>query len=131
MTMDRTMKKVKPTDKQKLFVKAKLENPGISNYKAAIKAGYSPNTAKDSGSAILAKSGVQAFIEKLASDDVISKKLNEGLEAYKVDITGDRSPDFRTRLAYIQEMLGVKGYKQTENPQQTNIQFNITRGEKE
>lgn len=106
--------KVKTTAKQKLFVKAKLANPGISNQKAALQAGYSPNTAKNAGTMILEKSGVQLFIEKLASDDVISQKLNEGLESYKVDITGDLQPDFKTRLTYIQEIIGIKGYRQTE-----------------
>jgi len=117
--------KVKPTDKQKLFVKAKIENPGISNQKAALMAGYSPNTAKDAGTAILEKTGVQQFIEKLASDDMLSKKLNEGLESYKIDITGDKQPDFKTRLSYIQEIVGIKGYKQN-TPQDVKYPFRCT-----
>ena len=49
--------------------------------------------------------------DKLPDNDDIQRVLREGLEAYKVDITGDKSPDFRTRFLYLQEVLELKGYK--------------------
>jgi len=116
----------KLTSKQREFIKQKLENPGISNSRAAIAAGYSPNTAKNALKNIIENRGTQKFIERLANDDVLAFKLNEGLEAYRVDITGDKQPDFKTRLEYIREMLGLKGYK-TEPPNlnQVNVDMNL------
>lgn len=113
----------KLTSKQREFVKQKLEHPGISNAKAMIRAGYSPNTAKCPMKNIMGKHSIQTFLEGIASDEILQTKLNEGLEAYKVDITGDHSPDFKTRLDYIKEMLGLKGYQKPEL--QVNQQLNV------
>ncbi len=110
----------KLTDKQREFVKQKLEHPGISDAQAAISAGYSPATAKNPLQNIVGHRGIEKFIAGIADDSLLQAKLNEGLEAYRVDITGDRSPDFKTRLAYIQEMLGLKGYKKEVNLNQFN-----------
>ncbi len=49
--------------------------------------------------------------DKLPNNDDIQRVIREGLEAYKVDITGDKSPDFRTRFMYLQEVLELRGYK--------------------
>lgn len=49
--------------------------------------------------------------DKLPNNDDIQRIIREGLEAYKVDITGDKSPDFRTRFMYLQEVLELRGYK--------------------
>ena|SRR3990167_1489474 len=121
------MPKAKLTDKQRAFVKAKLETPGISNYQAAIKANYSPNTAKDAGKAILAKSGIQALIDRLLGDDVLAAKLNEGTEAYKQNnFTGEITPDYAVRRLYLSDILEVKGYKQTNVLQQFNVGGEMT-----
>ena len=121
------MPKAKLTDKQRAFVKAKLETPGISNYQAAIKANYSPNTAKDAGKAILAKSGIQALIDRLLGDDVLAAKLNEGTEAYKQNnFTGEITPDYAVRRLYLSDILEVKWYKQTNVLQQFNVGGEMT-----
>lgn len=49
--------------------------------------------------------------DKLPNNDDIQRTIREGLEAYKVDITGDKSPDFRTRFIYLQEVLELRGLK--------------------
>jgi phage terminase small subunit len=112
----------KLTDKQRAFVKNKLENPGISNYQAAIKAGYSTNTALDAKKNILDKHGIRALIERLIGDDVLAAKLNEGTEAYKQNnFTGEITPDYAVRRLYLSDILELKGYKQVNVLQQFNV----------
>jgi len=114
--------KTKLTDKQRLFVKAKLDSPGISNAKAAIMAGYSPNTAVNVGRDILAKPGLEGLRQKLIDDDTLASKINEGTEAFKQNqFTGEVTPDFAIRRLYLSDITELKGYKQNINLQQFNV----------
>ena len=107
----RSIANKKLTNKQKAFIEARIANPTDSLAESARKAGYAPATVQNVSKNIIDNRGTQRFIEKLATDDTLAVKINEGLEAYKRDITGDYYPDFRTRLEYLREILGLKGYK--------------------
>ena len=116
------MSKSKLTDKQRAFVKAKLETPGISNYQAAIKANYSPNTAHNSDRDILAKPGIREYLDHVAPDEKLAFRLGEGVDGEKTDqFSGEKLPDLKTRLDYIKEILELKGYKTVVNLQQFNV----------
>jgi phage terminase small subunit len=93
-------KKVKPTEKQKRFVREKLK--GKSNRRAALDAGYSPNTAKNPHQDILAKPGTQNAIEKLRSEfkklgfdeKLVAKRLYDSMFAEKLNNKGDAYTDW-------------------------------------
>lgn len=107
----RTVENRKLTSKQRAFIEARIAKPTDSLAESARKAGYAEATAKSVSKNIIDNRGTQRFLEQLATDEILATKINEGLEAYKRDITGDYYPDFRTRLEYLREILGLKGYK--------------------
>lgn len=116
------MNKVKPTDKQKRFIKLKTENPRLSNTQAAIQAGYSEATAVNARRDILEKPGVKQFLALLAPDDKIAKTINEGLDAYKRDhYSGEFEPDFAERRQTAKLLTELKGYKSEQTTNQLNI----------
>lgn len=124
--------RVKPTDKQKAFVKAKLENPGISNYQAAIRAQYSPNTAKNAQKRIVEKDGTIAAMnewrkklrERGLGEEKLLDKYEQWIDAKKAvsaritsrdaDSTTDDFidvDDYQTQLKageWLREDFGIK-----------------------
>lgn len=114
-------KPIKTTDKQKRFIQAKVEHPGISDRQAALQAGYAPETADNASRNITERPGVQAFLKMLAPDDKVAKVLNEGLDAWKQDqYTGGLLPDFGERRQYAKEIATLKGYH-NEQVTQVNV----------
>jgi len=109
------------TAKVDRYIQNKLE--GMTKKDAAIKAGYSPNTAIAPGQKIESTEAYQRACDKYLPDDLIYRKLVEGLDATKVVIaqkdgviTDERVyADYSTRHKYVDSALKIKGdYKVVE-----------------
>ena len=117
MAKAKTKKRIiKPTELQLRFIDEKLK--GKSNYRAAIDAGYSENTASDTTKNILEKPGVQSQLDHyrnlLRTEIPIEDRINtihNGLRAFKQDITGQPYEDHPTRLQflkYVDQLDGIE-----------------------
>ena len=106
-------KKVKPTEKQKRFVREKLK--GKSSYRAATDAGYSPNTAVNANQDILEKPGTQSVIaslkgemKKLGFDEkLVARRLNDSMFAEKLNNKGDSYTDWNAVHRSIDKFLSL------------------------
>lgn len=96
------------TQKQILAAKSLVKNGGNVS-KAMIAAGYSPMTAKTPQKLTESKAWPE-LLEKYLPDNVLLTTHAEALTAEKWnDFTGEREPDFQTRLKAVDLGYKVKG----------------------
>jgi len=118
--------KVKTTERQRLFLKIKAENPGWTDSKCARQAGYSEGYVR---SAKVAKNCKQTLIEimheKGITGEYITQKILEGTRAYskkyiKISKPGRKreefiiektDPDFNVRHKYLDLVTDIRGDK--------------------
>jgi hypothetical protein len=94
--------------KQKRVLNEMLKNGGKS-YPAMVKAGYSPNYAKNPGKLEATKTW-QELLEHDLPDDLLSSVAKEGLKATIPNgITGRKRPDYLTRQKYLETSLKMRG----------------------
>lgn len=107
-----------PTLKQKKFVENKLK--GMSSQKAALEAGYSPNTAKTANREIAEHRGTQLIANKLGQalndkgvdETFLANKIYDGFGA--VIPRTDGEADYKTRLDYIKYSSELQGHGVTQ-----------------
>lgn len=95
-------KRRKPTMKQRLAFDKMVENGGNIS-KAMREVGYSPNTAV-SPHKLTESDGWKTLLEENFPDDLIQKKIYEGLHAEK-RVDGDFDPDYAVRHKYVDTLL--------------------------
>ena len=103
------------TDKQALFLKAKAENPGMTDREAAKRAGYTDATAKNPGKNIAnrCKTEMQEALEDAGvTKELIAKKVREGTEAYskKFILVKDgieKDKEGKSKSAHIAEKVTI------------------------
>jgi hypothetical protein len=107
------------TVRAKQYVKNKAS--GMSNYQAAIKAGYSHNTALNARENI-EKRAVGKTLQKVMdkyglSEEKLVDSLVEGLKhSYKLLVKGGMiiiTPDYVCRHRYLETALRLKGYSES------------------
>lgn len=135
-------KKPKLTVKEAKLVKGIAQ--GKKKYKAAVDAGYSPNSAGVIASETLRKPNVQEALQaEMAKQGItlekIIKPIKDGLEAEKVHIVGNGdqamaeiTPDHATRLKSSQMAQTILGANKNNDGGTTNnfIQINQTQRDK-
>jgi phage terminase small subunit len=107
-------KRKEPSVRAKKYIKNKIA--GMSDYQAAIKAGYSPNTAVAAAKNIENPS-VEAAMEEILdraglTDEYMAGKLREATEATKIHGTNDNFVEIKDWMAILKALdLGyrVKG----------------------
>jgi len=108
------IKQKPPSPRAKRYIKNKLS--GMSDYQAAVKAGYSPNTAK-LASTNIENHSVKSYMVKLMdqmglTDEKLMQSLQEGLNtANKIFGTGDNfveTPDYAVRHKYLDTALKLR-----------------------
>ncbi len=116
--------KYKVSIKARKYISNKIS--GMSDYQAAIKAGYSRNTAVAAKQNIENPS-VQRMLNELMerhglTDEYLIDKLVDGLsKPVKVSVSGfgvTKCPDYALRHKYLETALKLKGYGQLELPKQ-------------
>lgn len=126
-------KKVRPTPRVKKAFKAVVENETSDKPRPMgeilLEAGYSKSTSLRPNTVINSVS-FQTLMDKAGiTDEMLSSKLKEGLEADKpYGKQGDIHPDYATRHKYLETGLKLKGIQKTsEASGTTNItQINQT-----
>ncbi len=126
-------RKVKVSTRAKKYIKNKVA--GMSDYQAAVAAGYSPNTAIAAAQNIenpSVKMEIKELMEKkgLTDDhllDVLSEGLNTASRIQGTDNDFVEVPDYQTRHKYLETALKLKGKLGKENQPsvQVNVQANI------
>ena len=81
---------------------------------AALDAGFSESVALSPKDKIETKSSFRTLLDKIIPEEVLARKLNEGLEANKSRISphGDlkgETPDYKTRHAYLETSFKLRG----------------------
>jgi phage terminase small subunit len=103
-----------------------------SGRQAALDAGFPESRARNVGTSIIAKRGVQIALKDIqkslrkrgVSSDYYASKIQEGLEAEKQDqYTGSWTPDFNSRHKYLETALKLERVieKEEVNPGAGNI----------
>lgn len=71
---------------------------------------------------------INGFYENgiIGKDSIIDKKLREGLEAVTIKANGEEVPDYKTRLAYIQEIHKVTGLYAPKQTESKNLNLNLS-----
>ena len=99
------------TEKQKKAFQASLENSGNIS-KSLREAGYSHKTAKTPKS-ITSSKGWQELMDEYIPEDLLQKKLHEGLNATKPSYNKDGEmnldQDFSTRHKYLDTAFKLRG----------------------
>jgi len=108
-------RKAKISVRARKYIKNKVA--GMSDYQAAIKAGYKHGTAVKASSRVEKGSAgiaLQALMEKKGlTDDFLLDKTKEGLEAQKIHGTSDNFvevPDYGVRHKYLETSWRLKGH---------------------
>lgn len=103
------------TVKQLRAISILAENPGKPVAQAMIEAGYSPNTA-NSPAELTQSQTFKDWNERLGfilSDELLAKKLREGLEATKIHSShtepDQEVPDHANRHKYLETSLKLRG----------------------
>lgn len=114
------MKQAEPSVRAKKYIKNKVS--GMSDYQAAVKAGYSHNTA------IAAKQNIenpsvkeslrQLMDRKGLTDDRILDEVIDGIENSKRIVGSDDNfvevPDYAVKHKYLETAIRLKGLNETE-----------------
>lgn len=109
------------TQRQKKAIANVIAGDSVS--KAMLKAGYSPNTAKNPKELTKTPVFLQTMERLGISDEKLAQRINEGLDATRAVVMGTKSeesfvdiqPDFMVRHKYVETSLKLKGYA-TEKP---------------
>jgi phage terminase small subunit len=135
------------TDKQKAFVYEYMKDRNATQ--AAIRAGYSPNSAQEQGSRLLSNAMVAEFLAQQEAElkrDLRERFIEEAEMAFETVVKiaqgisppGVKKPSARTVLDAAKDLLDRAGYKPTdkidahvENDGQLSVIFNIPRPKKE
>ena len=123
------VKKKEPSLRARKYVKNVVA--GMTDYQAAIDAGYSSKTAIKANAQIVEKSrGVKELLIELMerkglTDDHLLDKLSDGLDnATKIQGTQDdfvEVPDYAVRHKYLETGLKLKGYTLNQETKEINI----------
>jgi hypothetical protein len=126
------VKRKQPNVRQQLYKKYRFE--GMNAYQAALKAGYSKNTAINATYAIEKNLNLGHLLIKMGlDDDKIVRVLTDGLQANKVILARDGTidvPDHRTRHFYLETLLRLRGDLREQVINQSLTQVVIVREEK-
>lgn len=126
--MARLKKVEKLEPRKRKYVQGRVA--GKSKFRAAIDAGFSPNTAISAGVKIESKPDVQAAFRELMRasipERVLVLKMAEGLDAQKSTMSGDMVPDYKVRHDYLKTAAEWADYVPKEQmaitvPVQVNI----------
>jgi phage terminase small subunit len=134
------------TDKQRAFVYEYMKDRNATQ--AAIRAGYSPNSAQEQGSRLLSNAMVAEFLAQQEAElkrDLRERFAEEAEMAFETVVKiakgisppGVKKPSARTVLDAAKDLLDRAGYKPTdkidahvENDGQLNVIFNVPRPKK-
>jgi hypothetical protein len=100
-----------PSIRAKKYIKNKIA--GMSNYQAAVKAGYSPETAKNAAKNV-EKHGVEVMMEDILNsagltDEYMAKKLHGATEATRIHGTNDNFVEVLDWMVILKALeLGYK-----------------------
>lgn len=133
------MAKNKPTEKQIKYLAEKMKGAPTKK-EAALRAGYSKETADNVQAQIESRVGYQSLKEMLDNADIKAKMsavLEQGMDAMKpvvVDGVINDYPDYNVRRQYVDTITDITGDKAKKEIDVTNsgdpLQIIFTNGDK-